>query len=254
MVVGLDTFKAHFKGFEDRYVLIGGTASSIGIAELGGEFRGTRDLDIVLTIESLDEDFSRAIWDFIKLGKYKNLQKSGEGEKRIFYRFNKPKDTSYPYMLEFFSRVPDAIEFKETEDSVFTPIPLEEELSSLSAILLNDDYYAFIHENKHVLYGLPVVTTNGLIPLKAYAHKNLVAMKDAGKSVKKVDLTKHKKDVFRLHSVLDQRVECLPADDIKSDMRDCFNLIRGEPPNLKDLKLLGDVEEILQELEEYYKL
>lgn len=58
MVKGLDIFREHFKGFEDRYVLIGGTASSIVMEEAGADFRATKDLDIVLCIESLDSDFA----------------------------------------------------------------------------------------------------------------------------------------------------------------------------------------------------
>ena len=68
MVEGLDRFKAHFSNYTDRYVLIGGTASSLAMEELRQEFRTTKDLDIVLCIETLDRDFTQAFWDFIKLG------------------------------------------------------------------------------------------------------------------------------------------------------------------------------------------
>lgn len=37
MVKGLDRFKEHFAGYADRYVLIGGTASSLSMEELGSE-------------------------------------------------------------------------------------------------------------------------------------------------------------------------------------------------------------------------
>lgn len=48
MVRGLTIFKDWFKDFEDQYVLIGGTASSITMSEADLLFRGTKDLDIVL--------------------------------------------------------------------------------------------------------------------------------------------------------------------------------------------------------------
>ena len=54
MVIGLDRFKEHFAGYADRYVLIGGTASSLSMEELGSEFRATKDLDLVLCVETLD--------------------------------------------------------------------------------------------------------------------------------------------------------------------------------------------------------
>lgn len=65
MVNGLGRFREHFAGYEDRYVLIGGTASALAMEELGGEFRVTRDLDIVLCIEVLDPEFAAAFWGLV---------------------------------------------------------------------------------------------------------------------------------------------------------------------------------------------
>lgn len=48
MVIGLDRFKAHFAGLEDSYILIGGSACDVNLNALGGAFRVTKDLDIVL--------------------------------------------------------------------------------------------------------------------------------------------------------------------------------------------------------------
>jgi hypothetical protein len=44
-------------------------------------------------------------------------------------------------MLELFSRLPDALD--HAEGSELTPVPVDDEVSSLSAILMDDDYYAF---------------------------------------------------------------------------------------------------------------
>ena len=90
MVKGLDVFREHFKGFEDRYVLIGGTASSIVMEEAGADFRATKDLDIVLSVESLDSDFAHQFWKFIENGQYSNRQKSTG--KKLFYRFHSPAE------------------------------------------------------------------------------------------------------------------------------------------------------------------
>ena len=79
--------------------------------ELGQEFRTTKDLDIVLCIETLDRDFTHAFWDFIKLGEYNNCQKSTG--KRLFYRFYGPKQKGFPEMLELFTRVSDALDLKK---------------------------------------------------------------------------------------------------------------------------------------------
>ena len=48
MVIGLERFKAHFAGLEDSYILIGGSACDVNLNALGGAFRVTKDLDIVL--------------------------------------------------------------------------------------------------------------------------------------------------------------------------------------------------------------
>ena len=40
MVRGLDTFKEFFRGYEDNYILIGGTASTLVMEEVGLQFKG----------------------------------------------------------------------------------------------------------------------------------------------------------------------------------------------------------------------
>ncbi len=56
MVKGLDLFREHFRGYADRYVLIGGTACDLAMGEAGLDFRATRDLDIIL-MEKEEIDF-----------------------------------------------------------------------------------------------------------------------------------------------------------------------------------------------------
>ena len=63
-----------------------------------------------------------------------------------FYRFTKPADGTFPYMLELFSRKPDALSI--ADESHLTPIPTDQEVASLSAILLDDGYYSFITQGK----------------------------------------------------------------------------------------------------------
>lgn len=54
MVRGLNKFKEYFRGYENNYILIGGTASTLAMEQAGLQFRSTVDLDIVLCIEGLD--------------------------------------------------------------------------------------------------------------------------------------------------------------------------------------------------------
>ena len=70
MVKGLDIFQKWFRGFEDQYVLIGGTAAHITLSQEGLDFRATKDLDIVLHVEAMTPDFGRRFWEFVRAGSY----------------------------------------------------------------------------------------------------------------------------------------------------------------------------------------
>lgn len=59
MVTGIDSFKEWFKGYEEQYVIIGGTACDILMTEEGLDFRATKDIDLVLIIEALDVNFGK---------------------------------------------------------------------------------------------------------------------------------------------------------------------------------------------------
>ena len=71
MVTGIDSFREWFRGFEDQYVIIGGTACDILMTEEGIDFRSTRDIDLVLLIEAITADFGRKFWEFVKAVGYK---------------------------------------------------------------------------------------------------------------------------------------------------------------------------------------
>lgn len=53
MVRGIDTFKQFFKGFEDNYVIIGGTACEIHEDLYAQVPRATKDIDIILIIPQI---------------------------------------------------------------------------------------------------------------------------------------------------------------------------------------------------------
>ncbi len=165
MVRGLERFKAHFANHTDQYVLIGGGACTIAMENVGQTFRATKDLDLVLCVEVLSEDFVEAFWRFIRDGQYE-IQQKATG-RRQFYRFQKPAVAGYLFMLELFSRALD--EFTPALDSHLTPIPMDEGISSLSAILLDSVYYEFVQSGKRLLDGVQIVGAEHLIPLKARA-------------------------------------------------------------------------------------
>ena len=164
MVTGIDRFRAHFADHEHQYVLIGGAACELLMDEAGLDFRATKDLDIVLIVEALDPAFAESFWSFIEEGGYDIRQRS-DG-KRILYRFQKPARSDFPAMLELFSRSPEGI--KLADDSHLTPLPIDEEAASLSAILLDSDYYAFLKGMVRVIDGIPVLDEAAVIPFKAF--------------------------------------------------------------------------------------
>lgn len=152
MVRGLDIFRTWFADHADQYILIGGTAATLAMEEAGLEFRATKDLDIVLHVEALIPEFGQTFWKFIDAGGYTIRQISDTG-KPIFYRFQTSTDQHFPAMVELFSRAPDGL--VPAQGSRLTPIPLDEAVSSLSAILLDDAYYEFILSGRREVNGLP---------------------------------------------------------------------------------------------------
>ena len=215
MVKGLDTFAAYFAEDEDQYVLIGGVATYLALEEAGLEPRATRDLDIVLCVEALTPAFGQKMWDFIQAGGYE-IQQEGS-EPRCFYRFLKPADVKYPVVLEFFAREPGHLPL--AEGAHLTPVPIDESVESLSAILLDDDYYRFIHRHKRMLNGVHVVNEHCLIPLKARAWLDLRERKAAGvAAVDSRNINKHRGDVLRLLQLLTPGNTVPVAGTIAADM------------------------------------
>jgi hypothetical protein len=251
LVRGIELFKAHFKDHHDKYVLIGGTACEVVMKKFDIDFRATKDLDIVLFIELLDTDFFNTFWEFIKRGEYQHQHKS-TGAKQ-FYRFQKPSDKSYPYMIELFARQPDALIIPE--DCHLTPIPASSDASSLSAILLNDVYYNFIKDGIILEDGLSVVSAECLIPLKAKAYIDLKKRKEAGEQIDSANIRKHGNDIIRLSQVLTEESNVSLSSEIKSDMIIFIEQISTEDIALKSLGLrTTTLDEILSRLRLIYNL
>lgn len=251
MVRGLDVFEKHFSGQNGKYVLIGGVACDIAMNDAGLEFRATKDLDIVLIIETLDAEFFHQFWDFIKKGNYKNRQKS-TGNK-LFYRFYEPEDQTYPYMLELFSRIPDSI--KNPYDGQIVPIPMNDEVSSLSAILLDDDYYRFIKEGITHKDETPFLSPLYLIPLKAKAFIDLTEKKNSGENIDSRDVSKHKNDVFRLYQILSLDKSIKLPKPLIDDMKQFITMITDQKIDLTAFGIKKQpLDDVLNNLKKIYNL
>ncbi len=103
-------------------------------------------------------------------------------------------------LLELFARRPDLL--PPAEGLHITDIPTGEEVSSLSAILLDDEYYRFTFSNSDIVDGLRVANDIALISLKVKAFLNNRKRRSEGQQVRQVDIVKHKSDVIRLTAIV----------------------------------------------------
>ena len=234
---GLDVFRRHFDGLSHHYVLIGGAACEIVMEEVGLDFRATKDLDLVILVEALDAEFGARFWAFVEAGGYQQRERSGGG--REFYRFQRPADPHFPAMLELFSRAPDAI--TPAAGSTLTPLPIDEDIASLSAILLDDAYYSALVENARTVDGVAVLDERMLIPFKAKAHLDLAARRAAGEPVDQKTVRKHRADVFRLLQLLSDEERVALPDSITADLTAfAAKVDADEDFQPKDIGLAGD--------------
>ncbi|OUD35328.1 hypothetical protein [Flavobacterium sp. FPG59] len=254
MVVGLDTFSAHFKDFQDSYIIIGGTACDIIIEEAGFTPRATDDIDMILIVEALSPEFVAKFWEFITLGQYAVQQKNEE--ERNCYRFANPANSDYPKQLELFCKEPDVIDVNQ--GAHLTPIPVEEGLSSMSAILLDENYYNYTIEHSEVKEGVHFAAPHTLICLKAFAFLNNTERKAAGQPVRSVDIKKHKNDVFRMTMMLNENDRFVLPDTIKADMQKFVDTIKDDLPSPEVLAANGfgnqDMNQIFNKLIQVFQL
>lgn len=252
MVVGVDRFREYFRDFQGSYVLIGGVAASIAMEELGEEFRLTKDLDIVLVVEALDRAFVGQFWKFIKNGGYAIRQNGdSDGDSPVFYRFQNPEDKSFPVQVELFSRVPDGLEHEEA--ARMTKVPVEEQAASLSAIILDDEYYAFLLEGVDHTQEISHIGADRLVPLKAHAWLNKKALLASGVHVDRRDINKHFRDVIFLAVGLTEGMAQLP-DRMADDLRSFLNQVPAELATNPSVYKKVDAERLIKTIQEAFGL
>lgn len=248
MVKGIDSFREHFKGYDDCYTVIGGAACDILMSDADMDFRVTKDIDMILILEDRQTEFAKRFWEYIIDGRYTCGWKSSDGVH--FYRFTNPLE-GYPIMIELFSRKPDY--HLEAAEGII-PIHIDDNISSLSAILLNDDFYEFMLRGRRVVADIPVLTAEYIVPFKMYAWLDLRGRKKAGQHVNERDYKKHKNDVFRLFEIIN------PDNKISVDglVRECIQrfikTIPEEPVRTEQFGLKESMEEILGIYEAIYML
>ncbi len=253
MVRGIDVFREWFKGYDEQYTIIGGAACDLLMTEEGLDFRATKDIDMVLILEMLNANFGKTFWKYVVSAGYEHCNKSTGNPQ--FYRFTNPKSKEYPQMIELFSRKPDSIILPE--EAVLSPLSIEESISSLSAILLDDDYYDFLKEGRVSVDGITVLDVPFLIAFKAKAWLDLSSRRLKGEHVDSKVIRKHKNDVFRLTELLNPNANYMfwVPDKIKDDMDLFLEQMQNEEVDLRQLGIKNRTkEDILKEFERVYDL
>ena len=251
MVTGFESFRTHFQGYEDCYTIIGGTACDILMGDAALPFRATRDIDMILLIENRFEEFAPVFWRYVRAGGYRCGWRNSDVPH--FYRFTEPRDSNYPKMIELFSRRPD-FQLEQPEIHL-TPLPVSEDISSLSAIMLKDDYYDLMLSGRRTVDGVSVLDAEYLIAFKAKAWLDLTARKAKGEHVNERDLKKHKNDVFRLFAIVDPERRITVSLTVSADLASFIAAMEHEQIDLRSLGVEDvTVPEILSTLQSIVSL
>lgn len=242
MVSGINIFRKHFSNFKDQYTVIGGFACDLLMTDAGLDFRQTVDIDMVLTVEALTTEFAKAFWEFIDQGGYQARQRSNG--KPEFYRFVNPTNPAYPKMIELFSRPQNNVSLQL--DTHLMPLHIDDEVSSLSAILLNDDYYHFLLDGRTVTDGISILDAEHIIPLKMKAWLDLKDKKAQGIHVNSRDIRKHRLDVFRLFQLVREDQRIVVPTSVGADIDDFISQMQETDIRLSDIGISRSKESILE--------
>ena len=251
MVKGLDSFIAQFRDFTDCYTVIGGAACDILMSEAGLEFRATKDVDMILILEDPGQftGFAERFWEYVRQGGYTCGWKNSDSVH--FYRFTNPTRPEYPVQIELFSRMPGY--HLEVPNGII-PIHIDDQISSLSAILLDDEYYAFMLQGRVQENGLMILRPEYLIPFKMYAWLDFARKKANSEQADGKDLRKHKLDVFRLLQILPGNIRISVSDGIRQHIDEFLRAMEQEEIALQQIKVHMSKEEAIAMLRKIYLL
>lgn len=244
MVRGLELFRDRMQAYKNQYVLIGGAACALLFEESGLDFRPTRDLDVVICIETLDAKFTDELWAFIRDGGFDLVEHAKD--RTALFRFKNPKSEEYPEIIELFTRRPEAISVPKGQRII--PVMVGEDDASLSAIMLDDAYYAWMQGGGMEVRGVSTLAPEFLMVLKAKACLNLQAARDRGEAVQQRHIRKHRMDVFRLFSLLPEEFRVELPQVLKEDFAAFLDAVAGETTNMRAVGLAGTQSENISEM------
>ena len=147
-------------------------------------------------------------------------------------------------MVELFAKAKLPYNYRCRYRSVF----IDDEIVSLSAILLNDTYYQLLIENTCKVADLAILCAFCLILFKAKAWLDLNHRRNLGQTIKSGDLRKHKYDVARLTTLLLDDAKYSIPQNIHNDLHEFINSFKLDPPDMKSLGFEGITSEDIVEL------
>ena len=249
MVIGFDRFREAFQDFAENYIVIGGSACDWLFTSRNAQFRATKDIDLVVIAERMSPAFAAMIWEFVRAGGYSAYER--KDGKKCFYRFLNPTVADYPFMLEFFAREP--IGFPIDKKTVIVPIPVDDDdVSSLSGILMDENYYSFIRSHRIEVEGVSILPAEALLLLKARAWFDLSMRKARGEFVKDKDVRKHRTDILRLQAQIVEGTVVELAEPIKIEMRDFIAAYESLPLDPKTIGVPGSFEDAVDRIKRVF--
>lgn len=188
---------------------------------------------MVLIAEALDAPFVAKFMGFVTEAGYSHVRKDGESQ---MYRFKSPIDPRFPRQIELLCRRPEHLADVE---AVVGKVPVDDSGYSLSAILLEGGYYELLSSGEAVTrkYGLPTLAHEYLPVFKMRAYIDLKARRIWGEDVRSGEINKHRRDVFRLVSLLPATLSVRLPEIVDNDIRAFLAQVECPPSLMKDIGL-----------------
>ena len=130
---------------------------------------------------------------------------------------------------------------------------ISEDVSSLSAIALDDDFYAFMMRGRKVVDDICVLDADYLIPFKMYAWLNNKDDRDNNvRMVNTKDIKKHKKDVFLLMSLVNPDTKIETSGSVRNAVERFVTEIMADSFQPKDININRSKEDLVNILKNIY--
>ena len=245
-IQGLEHFANYFSDVSEMFVIVGGVASALLMEDAGEEFRPTKDIDLVI-VANPSTDLTTKLKKYIDEAGYKIQEKDG---KESFYRFREPKNTDYPKQVEIFSNNPGGITLLDGQHII--PVETAPEVGRLSAILLEEEYFQLIKDNRTQVGKHSIATQAAIIPLKARAYNDIKAREGLTSEAKK-----HRNDIMKLALSLNQDEKHALGTLARTHMEGCLADLSKLPSTdfnnvMRDYPQAKSVEEIIKILRDTF--